>query len=161
TPPSATPASLTFGDQVIGTTSGVQTVRVFGGGDTSPLQISSITITGDYTETHSCFGLPVALPNCLVDVSFAPLTTGSRPGTMIIQTNRGTFNVSMRGAGIAPVGQLSTSSLAFGNQLLNTSSNPQTVTLTNTGIGRLQILGFTATGDFSLTNNCGASLDQG
>lgn len=161
-PPSASPTILSFADQVLGTTSGTQTVTVSGGGGATSLQISSVTITGgDYAQTSSCFGPPVAAPTCLVKVSFSPIGIGSRPGTMVINTNLGSFNITMGGSGIAPDPELSTSTLAFGNQRLSTSSNPQAITLTNAGIGQLQILGFTVFGDFSLTNNCGAALDQG
>jgi hypothetical protein len=56
---------------------------------------------------------------------------------------------------------LSTTSLLFGNQLLNTYSSYQAVTLTNVGTTRLTITGFTYAGDFSDSTNCGASLNPG
>jgi hypothetical protein len=162
-PPSASPTSLAFGNQVLGTTSAAQTVTVSGGGS-STLQISSVSMTGDYTETSSCVGPPVAAPTCFVYVSFAPVTVGHRPGAMVINTNLGSFNVSLDGIGIAPQLQFSTSILYFGNQLLNTTSAPQIVTLTNVGVGPLQILGFDDyDSEFTLTNlqSCVPSLAQG
>jgi hypothetical protein len=160
-PPAASPTSLTFGAQIVGTTSASQTVTVSAGGGTTSLQITSVSITGDYAQTNSCVGLPVAAPTCFVNVSFGPSAVGSRPGSMVINTNQGSFNISLGGTGINPIGQLSPSSLNFGNQLLTTSSAPQAVTLTNTGVGTLQISGFGVNGDFSLSNNCGSSLAQG
>jgi hypothetical protein len=65
----------------------------------------------------------------------------------------------------APAASLSTSSLAFGNQALNTSSATQAVTLTNTGNAALTINGISLTGSnatsFAISNNCGVSLASG
>jgi Right handed beta helix region/Abnormal spindle-like microcephaly-assoc'd, ASPM-SPD-2-Hydin len=156
---SASPTSLTFADQVLGATSPTQTVTVFGGN--GALQISSVSITGDYGQTNSCSGPPVAAPNCVVNVSFSPIGTGSRPGSMVINTNQGSFTIALNGNGINPQGQLSSTNLTFASQLVNSTSSPQAVTLTNVGVGTLQILGFTQGGDFAMTNNCGSSLAKG
>src|SRR5205823_566732 len=58
----------------------------------------------------------------------------------------------------APAVGLSPTSLSFGNQLLNTTSTAQAVTLTNTGSASLTITSIAASGDFSQTNNCPSSL---
>src|SRR5262249_4418283 len=158
---SASPTSLSFGNQLLGATSAAQTVTVTGDGTATPLQISSVSITGDYAQTSACFGLPVALPNCMVSVTFSPTALGSRPGTMVINTNQGSFPIALDGAGIAPFAQLSATSLDFGNQLVNSTSSPQTVTLSNTGGATLQITSINASGDFAQTNTCGALLAPG
>ena len=60
---------------------------------------------------------------------------------------------------------LSPASLDFGNQLVGTSSQPQTVTLTNHAARDLAIYGGKLTGtnpaSFAETNNCGASVPAG
>src|SRR5262249_46624913 len=60
---------------------------------------------------------------------------------------------------------LSPSSLGFGDQNVGTTSQPQTGTLTNNTETALNITSFTFTGansgDFSQTNNCGASVPAG
>ena len=65
----------------------------------------------------------------------------------------------------APVFSQSTPGLDFGNQNLGTTSNPQTVTVTNTGSATLYISNRAITGnnpgDFSETDNCGSSLPAG
>jgi len=53
---------------------------------------------------------------------------------------------------------LSPTSLTFGTQLVGTSSNPQPVTLTNTGSATLDISKIAASGSFSQTNNCPSSV---
>jgi hypothetical protein len=51
--------------------------------------------------------------------------------------------------------------LSFGNQAVNTTSAPQTITLSNPGNASLNISGITATGDFAQANNCPANLSAG
>jgi hypothetical protein len=62
----------------------------------------------------------------------------------------------------APVVTPGTGSLVFSNQVVNTSSVPQTVALTNTGTKALGLSSITVIGaqadDYILTNTCGASL---
>jgi hypothetical protein len=50
---------------------------------------------------------------------------------------------------------------AFGAQLAGTTSDPQTVTLSNTGTATLTISSITASGDFSASDTCGTSLVAG
>lgn len=64
-----------------------------------------------------------------------------------------------------PVASLSPTTLAFGNQAVNTTSAPQTTTLSNTGNAPMSITGISITGtnagDFAQTNNCPPSLSSG
>ncbi|MGO4518328.1 choice-of-anchor D domain-containing protein [Terriglobus sp. 2YAB30_2] len=63
--------------------------------------------------------------------------------------------------GALPGASLSPSSLDFANVTLTLSSSAQPIQLTNTGNAPLAISGVAATGDFSETNTCGASLAAG
>jgi Abnormal spindle-like microcephaly-assoc'd, ASPM-SPD-2-Hydin/Beta-propeller repeat len=54
----------------------------------------------------------------------------------------------------SPAAALSTGSLTFATQFVNTSSAPQSVTVSNSGDGTLVVSSITITGDFSQTNNC-------
>jgi len=56
--------------------------------------------------------------------------------------------------GVAPVVTPSPSSLAFGNQNVDTTSPAQMITVTNTGTASLSVNSVTAAGDFAQTNNC-------
>ena len=60
----------------------------------------------------------------------------------------------------APPITLFPSSLIFGSQFLNTTSKPQTVSLT-TGAATLNISRIATSGNFSQTNNCGSSVLPG
>ncbi len=55
---------------------------------------------------------------------------------------------------------LSTASLSFSSQVVNTSSS-KNLTVTNTGTGALTLSMVSVTGVFSETNNCPATLDSG
>jgi hypothetical protein len=52
-------------------------------------------------------------------------------------------------------------SLAFGNQNVNTTSAAQTVTLTNGGTGALTITSITTSTQYAQTNTCGTSVAAG
>jgi hypothetical protein len=56
---------------------------------------------------------------------------------------------------------LSPTSLTFDTQLVGTRSDPQTVTLTNTGSSTLNITSIAASANFVQKNGCGASLGTG
>ena len=53
------------------------------------------------------------------------------------------------------------SSLNFGSEVVGTSSNPKTVTVTNSGDAAVDISGIVASGSFSQTNNCDSRLLAG
>lgn len=65
----------------------------------------------------------------------------------------------------SPAVTLSPTKVSFAAQLVNTTSPPQTVTLTNTGSATLTIGGISFTGpnlsDFAQTNTCGSSVAAG
>ncbi len=66
--------------------------------------------------------------------------------------------MALSGTGVAPgtaTLSASPSPLAFGDQVINTSSS-RTVTITNTGTGAGTVSGVTISGPFTQTNNCGA-----
>jgi hypothetical protein len=158
---SVSPASLTFPDTTVGTVSQPQTVTLSNTG-TNPLYFSAIT-SGDFAEADSCNGAVPVGTACTLNVTFSPTATGSRTGTLTLVDNTPTNPqlVSLSGTGIAPVVNLSPTSLSFPNQLIGTTSSPMTVTLTDTGDAPLNIWSVVITGDFSFTTTCGAQLATG
>jgi hypothetical protein len=60
-----------------------------------------------------------------------------------------------------PNASLSTGTLAFGNQVIDTTSVSQDVTLTNNGGGPLTIASITAGGDYLALNDCPSTLKAG
>jgi len=71
----------------------------------------------------------------------------------LVTANNGDTVVSVLLEGVAAV-SVAPSSLNFGTQLVNTTSSPQPVTLTNTSGDTLHISKITASSNFSQTNNC-------
>ena len=56
---------------------------------------------------------------------------------------------------------LSPTSRTFANQLVNTTSAAQTLTLNNTGTAALSVTGIVAGGDYAQANTCGSSVTAG
>src|SRR6185436_702859 len=76
------------------------------------------------------------------------------------------MNTSLSGAGPGgAAATLSASVLSFNNQLVGVASNPQTVTLTNTGAIAMALGGITVSGveaaEFTQNNNCESLLQAG
>lgn len=170
TPPPVTvsPSSLSFGNQLVGTTSSALTAKVSNNG-TSATTVS-VAASGDFAQTNNCPVSPATLApaaSCTVSVTFKPTATGIRNGAITVSDPLpgSPQIVALSGTGIAPAVALSGNSLSFGNQIVGTRSTAQMVTLTNTGTATLTISSIAITGtnngDFSQTNTCGASVAAG
>ena len=168
---SLSPSSLAFGSQQLGVASPAQSVTVLSTG-TAPVAITSIDVGGgpastEFAQTNNC-GSPVpAGASCTINVTFKPSSPGSKETNLIVGASGGidTKYVSLTGTGVGAAYTLSTTSLAFGNQLLNIASSAKTITVRSTGVTALPItsiaIGGTAPGQFAQTNNCGTSLAAG
>jgi hypothetical protein len=154
------PSSLTFGSQLVGTSSSSQPVTLTNLGSSS-ISITSIAASGDFSQSNNCGTSLAANSSCTVDVTFTPTAVGSRAGTLTITDSAGTQTVSLSGTGALNV-SLSPSSYSFGSIGVGSVSGGQAFTLTNgSGVALTGIsIGFTGTnaGDFAQTNNCGTTL---
>jgi Abnormal spindle-like microcephaly-assoc'd, ASPM-SPD-2-Hydin/Galactose oxidase, central domain len=83
---SLSPASLTFSDQQLGTTSLPQSVTLTNTGGAT-LTISSITPSGDFAETNTCDSSVGAGGDCTISVTFTPTALGARTGAITITDN--------------------------------------------------------------------------
>ena len=81
-------------------------------------------------------------------------------GTGLTELGEG-FDPAWRPVLSGPAVALSPGSLAFGSQLVGTTSNPLNVSLTNTGGSNLTISGIAVNGDFAQTDTCGNSIVAG
>jgi uncharacterized protein (TIGR03437 family) len=153
--------SLTFSVQAIGTSSAVQAITIQNTGS-APMQISSIAINGDFSQTSTCSTTTGVAPgaNCIVAVTFAPVARGIRTGTLTIVSNANSSPqiVALSGTGIGAAVTLSTAILTFPNQTVNTDSAAQQLTVTNTGDSPLTITSVAASAEFSQTNTCAAAV---
>ncbi|MFD0634818.1 choice-of-anchor D domain-containing protein [Catenulispora yoronensis] len=94
----ATPSSVSFGTQTVGTTSGAQaiTVRNTGGATATGVAVSA---TGDFAQSNNCGGSLAANASCTVTVTFTPTVTGARSGTVTITSNAAPATVALSGTG--------------------------------------------------------------
>jgi len=156
------PGGLTFPVQAQGVSSTSQTVTIYDEGS-SPLVISDIAVTGDFQiqmSTPCQTTIPAAGGSCSISVSFTPTAFGSRTGALTLTDNSAgsPHTVQLTGTGGQGAATLAPTTLSFDSQALGTTSQPQTVTLTNSGSLSLQISHIGISGPFSETNNCGTTL---
>jgi FtsP/CotA-like multicopper oxidase with cupredoxin domain len=162
---SLAPTALTFSSAInVTTPSQAVTVRNIGG---AALRINSIGLgganPGRFGLTHNCpiggTGL-AAGGSCTVNVTFRPNNNTNRSALVNVNVaapaTSGT--VTLTGTTLLPAVTASPTSLAFGNVSINTTSQPQTVTLQNTGTVPLVIssitLGGLNPGRFAQTHTC-------
>lgn len=165
---SVTPQNLSFGNGTLGLQSPLQTLTVSSTG-TAPLALSGLALTGatpsQFSVVNNCVGDLPPGNTCTLAVSFTPTTTGTKTATLAVSSNAGAQTVPLTGVGVTSAFTLSVSKLSFGRVARNTTSNAQTVRLTNTGKGALPItgisLGGTHPGQFAQTSNCGAQVAPG
>jgi YD repeat-containing protein len=149
------PSSLAFGNQVVGTTSATQMVTVTNTGN-SALSITSIVPSSGFTQSNNCGASLAGNASCTLTVAFAPTAIGLVNGLVTVSYSGTQSTIVVSGTG-AQIG-LSPSSLAFGNQVVGTTSATQMVTVTNTGNSALSITSIVPSSGFTQSNNCGASL---
>ena len=160
------PTSLSFGSQLVGTTSSSQPITLTNLTST-PLTVSTIAISGDFAETDNCGSGLAGSASCTINVTFTPTASGIRNGTLTVVDSAGnspqTASLTGTGAAFAPAVSLLPASLSFGIQVVNTTSSPQSVTLINTGTASLTISNIAVTGNFAVIggNPCGSSLAAG
>ncbi|MGH9716282.1 MAG: choice-of-anchor D domain-containing protein [Candidatus Acidiferrales bacterium] len=79
----ATPTSVTFSSQVVDTTSAPQSVTLKNT-STEDLDISSIKMSGPFSETNNCSSEIVGGGSCTIQVRFTPTSTGAQSGSLSI-----------------------------------------------------------------------------
>ena len=90
--------------------------------------------------------------------------TGTLTGTLTITDNASNSpqTVALTGVGATSAISLSPASLAFGNEILNTTSTGQKITVDNTGYVNLTVNSVAASGSYGQTNTCtGVTLTPG
>ena len=105
--------------------------------------------------------------NCAISITFTPSASGAATAAVNIADNvsGSPQTVSLSGTGAAAAVSLSTTSLAFGNLAIGTTSTAQTMTLSNPGNAALSITIVSVTGanasNFIQTNTCRGSVAAG
>ncbi|MDE3104782.1 MAG: choice-of-anchor D domain-containing protein [Acidobacteriota bacterium] len=156
------PASLTFAAQAVGTLSNAQSVTVTNTGNAA-LQVSSLSLTGDFTETDTCANSTVAIgASCSVQVAFLPTATGTRSGQLTIFGNvaGGQATVALSGTATAAAAVVLTPiTLSFPATVVGSSSAAQLITIANTGGSATSLQAPVVSGDFAIAaDTCSSTL---
>src|SRR5712692_11166785 len=122
---SLSPTSLTFPNQLVGTTSAVQFVTLANTGNATLNFSSNFTVSGDFSFAGlgTC-GPPVAAgASCTISVKFTPTAVGPRTGTVTISDNAAGSpqRISLSGIGLTSVIVLSTTT--SNNYYVSTTGN--------------------------------------
>jgi hypothetical protein len=97
---SASPSSVSFGNENTGSTSAAQSVTISNTGSASA-SISAISAAAPFAETNTCGSTLAAGASCTTSVTFAPTTTGSASGNLMVSSNatNSTLTVALTGTG--------------------------------------------------------------
>ena len=160
--------SLTFVANA-GSSSAAQTVTLSNTGQ-APLAVAGVTVIGtngaNFSETDTCGTRVAAGASCSIVVAFTATAPGSYVASLSVADNAAASpqSVGLSGTETAPVVSLSASTLNFVTPAESTSA-VQTVTLTNTGNGALNLpgvaVGGTNASSFHESDNCGTSVTAG
>jgi hypothetical protein len=166
-----TPASLAFTSQGVGSTSAGKTVTVQNISGNA-VTFSSIATSGNFTAvggaTTPCSNtsMLIAGASCTLSVTFSPSIAGAIQGALVISDGAtiGQQVVNLTGTAVLPL-TIAPASLTFASQPHNTTSPPQTLTLTNNSGAALNLSSFAGSSDYSVvsggTTPCSASLAAG
>jgi hypothetical protein len=103
-------SSLSFGDVNSGSTSAAQTVTVTNPA-TSAVSVSSVGVTGNFSQTNTCGTSIAAGGSCTISVKFSPTSGGPLTGTLSVATSApgSPLTVALSGTGVT-----ATTNLALG-----------------------------------------------
>ncbi|MBC7623562.1 MAG: choice-of-anchor D domain-containing protein, partial [Aeromicrobium sp.] len=164
-------SGLSFGEQVLNTTSTPQPVVVTNVG-TADLVVGAINVTSnnaltsaaEFPVAHAC-GTLIPNANCVVTVNFAPVgVVGTKSAAMNVSSNAANLAVAtatLTGTALplpVPLVRLSATSIGYGTVILGGPAATQRITVTNGGVQPLVINNATTTGDFAQANDCNREL---
>jgi Abnormal spindle-like microcephaly-assoc'd, ASPM-SPD-2-Hydin/Beta-propeller repeat len=159
----AWPQSVSFPTQPVGTSSNPQIIT-FTNSSTTAVTITGVALTGtnisDFHPTSTCGNSLTAGASCTISMIFKPTASGSRTAAVTITDNAPNNPQTVSLTGVGGGVMLSPSSLTFPVQVVSTSSQAQSVTLTNGGTTPITV-NIAVAGPFSQTNSCGLSLPAG
>jgi hypothetical protein len=156
-----TPASLTFAQPAIGTTSATQQVTLTNAGDIALTLIAASVSAGDFTATNSCGASLNPHSSCAISIAFVPTAIGTRTATVTVTDQFRSQTIALTGTGIAPPGvSLSPTSLNFPATGVGLSAPAQTLTLTNNGGLPLHLTNTALSAGFMVASStCSSTLD--
>ena len=162
------PKSYSFPDQAVGSSSSPVKIGITNNTATSIL-ISNLATSAPYSASYVFCNSSLIHPvhpgqTCYLTVTFSPTTTGYFPGSLTIYygASGSPQTVQLSGNGVIPITVLpKTGGLYFYNQIVNTLSTPQPVTITNNQSIPLAISSLTTSADYPFTTDCVGSGGAG
>jgi len=156
------PSLVQFSIRAVGSVSQPNTSLLRNMGSAA-LTISSITISGDFSENDTCGTSVPAAGTCTFTLAFTPTAPGPRFGSILIQDDGAgsPHFINLVGDGSTAIVALSSTSLTFPSLQIGQSSPQQSVTLTNNGNATLNLNNIALTGDYAQTNDCPSALGVG
>jgi hypothetical protein len=166
--------SLSFGTIQTGSASAPQTITLTSNGGEA-LSVNSISLFGadpsQFQETDTCQIPSVLQPSkfCSISITFAPTSTGSQQANLTITDNApgSPRSIQITGLGAAPPPPApaitaSPNPASFAAITQGTTSNPITITVTNSGNATLHFgsvaIGGNNVNDFATTNGCSGAI---
>jgi len=115
---SASPSSVSFGNQTVGSSSAAQSVTISNTGGAAA-SISSVTVPSGYAQTNTCGSSLAVGSSCTVSLTFTPTAAQSYTGNLTVNGNASNnpLNVSLSGAGTS-----STTNLALSGTMTASST---------------------------------------
>jgi phospholipase C len=147
--------NFSMGRQLVGV-AGPAASMTFVNQSSKTLTISSITTTGDFSQTNNC---PASLgkgKKCSISVTLTPASTGSRAGTLEVTDSDSSSPQITNLTGTGTFVSLTTPG-NFGTVVYGAKTT-QAVTLANTGSSPLTISSISIKGPFTQSNSCGSML---
>jgi hypothetical protein len=162
---SASPTSLSFSSETVGSTTAAQSVTISNTG-TAAASISAVSTASPFAETNTCGSSLAAGASCTASVTFTPTAGGSASGSLTVTGNatNSPLTVALSGTGTsAPTATLTASptSLSFGSETVGSTTAAQSVTIKNTGSATASISSVGTSAPFAETNTCGSTLAAG
>jgi hypothetical protein len=104
-PLTASPSSLSFGNVTVGSASAASSVTVSNPG-TVAASVSSIGVSGAFSQSNTCGGSIAAGGACTVSVSFSPTVAGAASGTLSVASSApgSPLTLGLSGTGVAAAG---------------------------------------------------------
>jgi hypothetical protein len=136
--PSLSDTTLDFGGQPVGSLSDPLTVTLSNIG-AAPLGLRHVILEGDFIHTDNCGSFLDPGEWCTLAIRFAPTVPGTHTGSMQMDTSaeNGLLTIELNGVGVVPPEIIELTAapdhLHFGEVPVGSSSDPQTVSVTNTG----------------------------
>lgn len=157
---SLTPASVSFGQVEVGTTSAPLQVQAANASGVA-VPLTSIAVTASFALASNSCGTEslAAETSCQLMVVFEPTQAGAASGLLTLVDGAGTQTVTLAGSGAAPpTDLLNPASLAFPATATGQLSSSLPILLTNSGDLPLTSIAIAMSGAFQTSNTCGSQL---